>query len=463
MTKKLKQILAPGETEDIEIKFILPSGTAVWWKAMVEEVHEKKRSLVGARHGHSQKASIVYEAGYGYEQQRETVVFHGGCRVQTGSCAENLATWRYHNNQHTREKSNRTRVLDQKKREENRCAAIGIVKTGFPHALEKRDENGAEIQSAHGKIEGNYMTAELVQRIGVLESKMSLISSCSNGVAIEERIAALKTRVKVDVIELLGRPIRKHVRGTNVCSHSRILERSSLYLQYDCDLKLFKYVVKSMKSANDVRNDVFVIPSLHDIEYPSMPLENVQAVFRTIHAMFRWLGIVVTGEDHDFIIKKSMNEQNQAFRILGGVQWSNDDAENPLHIFPGASCAMHGRNYETTEDERGTITMESMLWDDENDMFVCTPMLGTGTTGFNDDQWGLLHAFAVWWEKDCDACKRAVRYHEKGTTLGYEDVVLGTLKLSIPCAVGRGMRVCNALEECRKELNLHDLETPSGA
>lgn len=81
-------------------------------------------------------------------------------------------------------------------------------------------------------------------------------------------------------------------------------------------------------------------------------------------------------------------------------------------------------------------------------------MLGTASTGLDEDEWGLVHAFAVISEKDEDAFKRAGRYNQRGITLDGERTILGSISWTIPCAIGRGMTICDALHNCAKHMSL---------
>lgn len=117
-------------------------------------------------------------------------------------------------------------------------------------------------------------------------------------------------------------------------------------------------------------DDVKVVPAIQDIERFSNQFRSSEIIFRTNSSMFTCFGIVVVSRSHDFVFKRCSNESSPAYRVLGGVQWRKNDSENPLHIFPGKSCAVHANANERNSKDQ-SFTLANIYWDVDNDSFAC--------------------------------------------------------------------------------------------
>lgn len=114
----------------------------------------------------TQSGSIVYEARFGYETQRESVVFYPGFLMQTGDMDKNVATWRYSNDLHELNLKDGTSTIIGKQREKQRCTSNAIIKTR--HLKAHKAEESCCADPDNDEVFNRSIVANLSQRISRL-------------------------------------------------------------------------------------------------------------------------------------------------------------------------------------------------------------------------------------------------------------------------------------------------------
>ena len=478
----------PRLHDKIYVKFILESGTPVWWPADVTEREE--RDVSGTVLG---TGTVEFAAAHGYKRSCQTVQFLSGRTVVTpdghsawctsaeaadaghGDVAE--ASWKLGRSARTtsrgntrsprarpqmvshegedgdesytelRENANASSLLSSERDNAHAQSPAPTTATQPPQAKRRRLQLH---ERSSAPPSGRYQQPSAAQQGDMTVQRMldTLIAQKEETRLAERRIITAEVVImKTRLLKNLRMSV-KSIAPTRGHPFAAILQISCVRLSRQCAFDTFRLLALDVQAVynspgDDVPRGYTFCPSFEELKNPSRDLREGHILFDTARALFYWLGVTSKVDVRALLRKRQTGSEMDLLRVLGGLQYSSRSNTRPLRVFVGASCLdALPDGVEREASLRRVVHFGTSVMDIANDMFQSVPTSETCSTGAFANVKPSASVFAVSWQWTGGDEGRAVSAHGRRTGI----VCLGNLTVSVPVALFRGKDTCDRVD-----------------
>lgn len=429
----------PLACDDILVSFELSDQEHVWWRATVEEIH-----TLGRRGQVLATATILYESAHSYPAERVNVSFmrrniiRPVQSVLKGDAQE--SSWKLHENSELVPENvdvSRTRPRMGMKRATGNAQGAAAVTSGLQETRNVMPEIVGDMnERVHQNTENmERLWDSMARRLQALERGLSELRNCDHRTFINERVKAVRVALKVNIIQEIQRPLRRSLTRRSFSTISGNVTRMGVNVSQSCDWGLFKLIARDVFESAAAPHVVF-LPSYIATQHSAHDVDEAGIIFRSAWSLFHWLGIWSESEKRSLLITHTSSKQNPAMRLLGGMQWDEEDLQQPLNIFIGSSCKKT-LSHTTTQGNchRAVLHSNSAQWDPTKNGFQHDLQLGKANAGIDAlDSMPIdeYDSFSMTWSADSTRSRKTARLME---SVG-EGVRIGELLLKVPsCGV----------------------------
>lgn len=403
----------PSTADVILVQFHIEHHGDVWWSATVEDIDSRRpqRQVLAA-------ATVMYHAEFGYKKERGRVQFLTGDVLRMEGTGP-PATWQT------------THWCMQVDDEENHAAASEV---SLAHVRAKRKRQNGNGDATQATI------SDMQRRLLAVERDFRQFRQCEHTEVIAARVNALRVTLKVFALDVLRRPLRPRKTG-KPSPFGRIMLRDIVKVSATCDLDLLRYV------ARDICNkvcDVVYLPHFNATQELLHDTDEVSIIFPDCGRMMTWLGVRDGSEMNKLLLRTSSEKEFVTSRVLGGLQYSDTDSDQPLHLFVGKSCSKEppsndsdsSNNSAQNEKQCQTVSMATSQWDVVSESFVSPMKTGVGTAGMTlltEENAAAFDTFSLKWKRFLGTSTRSPMH----AVANSESVRVGSITVNMPAVILR--------------------------
>ena len=427
----------PSAYDTILVEFQMPNDDVIWWPTLVEEI-----TLPPAGSPFLAIATVRYDDGHDnnnnyYHAERGSVRFISPHTLESTSegktfCKGLLLHWKYES----------TQAIADADNEYTPIATAAVAPSTDTQSTTRRD-----IDCLFRMYDSLLKDMRSLQR---------LVATAREDEVHEQRAAQLAETKKYLFNEFLGLLRRPPTQkcGDASAPFSATLRRHCLEYTLPCSLAHFAIITEDIDK-RFTEKQVTMLPSRAIALNPTTTFQDFDVVFHSSTDILQWMGIVHEQEASAYTLRIHQKKLTDGYaRLLGGLQWSPSDPNQPLNIFPGHSCKQEVPT-STGERQLTSFKIPTAQWDDTNGMFRHKFYRACATPGLSDlSIRGIdlsdFDIFRLSWKP---LQERRSPHHSSHSSQNINNgVVLGQLKMVIPSVIITSSSVYNSIHNMVQQI-----------
>ena len=415
---------------EIEVRWELPGGRLVWWKAAVNHLRYQSRKRIA-----NATAFLEYEAAYGFPKSRYQVRFKNSRLLEHIPSEDNnsISAWRV---RHVMKKQNTFREASHK------------IDEDMNH-LRKRIVRNTE------QLEALQRTVEMQQCI---DSPQEMDFRYRRE---REVLGFLIRRMANELRSSPRRPVRPHqmqVTSSSVCeSITQGLSRTTVRIFADCEQRVFEGIAKRIHTVSDVlHSEPLFKPSYELTQLPREGCNLFSVYFGSVSDLCECKGIHSVSDRLVMMCRYGMRKGEGIMRVLGTVNEDLGEEAGAMEFFLGSSC---GHNYgeipaggDQSRQSVPVILRETSTWNAADRRYESP--LRTETRQFSrkmrhaclEEGPGTGASFQMRWRRAADVSNRLW-----SCNITHSDIIFGQLEIVLPCIIVSGSVLCDEYTTCMTE------------